>query len=244
MLSEHRPGVPLATLAPSLTPEPKGIVLSLSTIARPPLHRERPVWLDRPHRQAEDRFVPSVSAPSPRLSRSCQQSLSEQCRPCWRGDTIVVSIARLGPSMQWKPVSNDFQPPPVQPVGSVRSMSRTNTFKRTRAPPSLRPTSSPEHPCCCVGCAVVAKSVEWTATPATANRKGNRSLRRRSTRKGAESILDNRLVRKETNGLLANGPHCDLIMALSWSRNTGHTPFFKWYRSIDEAACCCQPVCG
>ena len=25
------------------------------------------------------------------------------------------------------------------------------------------------------------------------------------------------------------------------ARNTGNTPFFKWCRSIDEAACCCQP---
>ena len=80
-------------------------------------------------------------------------------------------------------------------------------------PPTQSPTSTPENPCCCASCAVVAKG-EWTATPATADRegKGNRSLRRSNTRKGAESILDNRLVGQETNALLAKGPHCDLIM--------------------------------
>ena len=85
----------------------------------------------------------------------------------------------LGPSMQWKPVSNDFQPPPVQPVGLsevhvANKHVQTNTCSAFPANPCCRrlqrPTSSPEHPCCCASCAVVAKSVEWT--PATANRKG------------------------------------------------------------------------
>ena len=55
--------------------------------------RERPIWFDRPHRRAPERFVPSVSAPSPKLSRSCQQSLSEQCRFC--GEATPLSCQLL-----------------------------------------------------------------------------------------------------------------------------------------------------
>ena len=112
-------------------------------------------------------------------------------------------------------------------------MSRTNTFKRTRAPPSLQTLATdsnaqPLRP----STPAVAQAARWWPRASngrpyrqlrTERGRGNRSLRRSNTRKGAESILDNRLVGKETNALLANGPHCDLIMALSWSCNTGQT---------------------
>ena len=87
----------------------------------------------------------------------------------------------LGTSMQWKRVSNDFQPPPVQPVGLCKvhvanKHVQTNTCSAFPANPCCRrlqrPTSTPEHPCCCASCTVVAKGVEWTATPAAANREG------------------------------------------------------------------------
>ena len=138
MLFEHRPGVPLATLAPSPTPEPTSIVLSLGTIARPPLHQERPVWLDRPHRRAPDRFVPPDSAPSPKLSRSCWQSLSEQCRPCGGATPLWCQLRAGAPPCSGSPSATTSNRLPSNLLGSVRSTSRTNTFKRTRAPPSLQ----------------------------------------------------------------------------------------------------------
>ena len=101
-----------------------------------------------------------VSSPSPK-------------RPCGEATPLLCRLRR-GPSMQWKPVSNDFQPPPVQSVGLcevhvANKHVQTNVLSLPCKPllPQLQhPTSSPE-PCCCAGCAVVAKSAEWTATLAT-----------------------------------------------------------------------------
>ena len=92
---------------------------------------------------------------------------------------------------------------PSNRLGSVRSMSRTNTFKRTRAPPSLQTpvaadsNGQPLRP----GTPAVAQAARWW--PRASNGRPHRqlrSLRRSSTQKGAESILDNGLVGKETNG--------------------------------------------
>ena len=195
----------------------------LSVDHRPPTSapERRPVWLDRPHRRAPDRFVPSVSAPFPFVSAVPLRAVPS----LWRGDTTCCVDCELGAS----PSATTSDRLPSNRLGPVRSMSRTNTFKRTRAPPSLQTLAAANSKAQPLRPTLLLRRLRGggqerrkTATPATANRKG----------KG------------QSKSSKANGPHCDLIMALSWSRNTGHTPFFRRNRSIDEAACCCQPVCG
>ena len=86
---------------------------------------------------------------------------------------------KLRSSKQGKAVCHHLQPGLASNrLNSAKSRSRTNTLDLTLAPPSrqtLAATDSrahprrPQDPCCRASCSVVAKGVEWTATPATAD---------------------------------------------------------------------------
>ena len=175
MLSEGRPGVLLTAPAPSPTPEPKGIVLSLWTIVCTEYDQsgsttrtgELRIGMFLPSPRHLQGFPVHVSSPSPSSAVPVERR-------------HLVSIASWAPPCRGSPSTTTSNRLPSNRLGSVRSMSRTNVQTNTcsafPANPCCRrlqrPTPSPQHPCCCAGCTVVAKSVEWTATPATANRNG------------------------------------------------------------------------
>ena len=109
--------------------------------------------------------------------------------------------SELGATVERETVRHNPKTPAIQPVvlcqiHVAHEQIRPNSGSSFSADPCRnglqRPAPAPQHARCCASCTVVAKGVEWTATPAVATDRGRgrRSLRRRSTRKGAGSNLD------------------------------------------------------
>ena len=169
-----------------------------------------------------------------------------------KGDTIVVSMANWDRPKRGSPSATTSSRLPSAWSCCTKSMSRTKTFVRTLAPPSLHScwlllTPTPN---LCVPTPLLLRQAgrwwpqgdNWTATPVKG--RGERSLRRRSTRKGAESNLALRSEGKLVNGVLANGPRCDHNIACSCSRNLGQTTWSWSYCSIAVPAFFCHPTRG
>ena len=141
-----------------------------------------------------------------------------------KDDTIVVSMANWDPPKRGSPSATTSSRLPSAWSCCAKSMSRTKTFVRTLAPPSLHTLAAadsnaqPLRP----NTPAVAQAARWWPRASsgrphrqlrTVRRRGKRSLRRRSTRKGAESNLALRSKGKLVNAMLANGPRCDRNIA-------------------------------
>ena len=148
----------------------------LWTIPRPPHRHERSVCLDHPRRRVPDTCVLSVSAPTPEPSCLCRRA------PPWRGS----------------PPATIHRPPSIRfglcEVHVTNKRVQTNTCSAFSADPAdsnaqaLR-SNTP---------AVAEAARLWPKASngrphrqlRTERRRGKRSLRRMSTRKGAELILE------------------------------------------------------
>ena len=127
----------------------------------------------------------------------------------FRANSRAFLFVSAGPSVERKPASHD-SPPSIQPVGLcevhvTNKRVQTNTCSAFSADPAdsnaqaLRSNTS----------AVAEAARLWPKASngrphrqlRTERRRGKRCLRRTSTRKGAELILERRLDGKETNGL-------------------------------------------
>ena len=108
--------------------------------------------------------------------------------------TRVVVDCQLNTSEKGKPICNNLQPPTIM-LGD-KSKSLTKTFKDTRSPASRHTltaalsTEKPRLPS--TPALVVAKDVEWTATPAEARGKGSQRRRTRERRKATRVVSSTR----------------------------------------------------
>ena len=117
----------------------------------------------------------------------------------WRGETIVVSIASWAPPCSGNPSATTSNRLPSNLLGSVRSMSRKNTFKRTRAPPSLQTLAAadsnaqPLRP----STPAVAEAARWW--PRASNGRPHRQLRTEKGKGQSKSSKEQHTERRGVN---------------------------------------------
>ena len=137
MLVRRLPATPLANHESWPKPTKTRTVQLQRTIARRPRWPARPTSPCHLPLRPRDRGSPCVCAqPSPFLLDAPLLATPL----LWRGETIVVSMANCAPPWSGRPSATTSSRNPSRFSKFARSMSRTKTFVRTRAPASPTPT--------------------------------------------------------------------------------------------------------